>query len=1131
MIEVRQYTIALTTEKTAFNSEFTENREEPAPLDQVLLLEGWSLHERLQVASACVSPPGLPIPAAVEQHLAAWRQVVDPYCLDSFDKRLQWDGLTHANAAWALHPEKNKVPQQPSWWNLLAELRDAARNVAIASVQVNWLAERGKACPFVHAWRPVACWALQMLQGRCTGLSTRLQLENEAWLDLGEALLQQLSNIADRALWELFNQCRTPGQMLLAHLGEKRDGVGEPVREAYDAFIGELLAKGYEQLLGKYPVLGRLLSTAIELWLQASEEMLFRVAENRDCLNLKFGISASTPLVAVQPCLSDPHRGGRAVAILRFGSGEGVKQIVYKPKDMHVDLVYQQFLHKLNQASTLEPLRCFTVVNKLGYGFMEWVEHKPCKNEDELARFYTNAGRIMAVLHLLRCTDCHHENMIASGDQLVLVDAETILESDQVALRNDIEDHHCALSDLQISIQASVLRSGMLPHWVMSGANRRVPVDISALGVKPPPAERYMPGWLALNSDGMMPGSSIQPCKLPTSLPVSLGDEQQLTNFVNELCEGFNAQLCEAIRHKPLLLDALQAFRGKPRRLVVRATRLYSTIHRQMLEPASLRSAVDFGIKLEQLSRSYLLASKQPLSWPLFHAEVIQMMQLDIPFFEHQIDSEDLFLPNRMKPIAGFMKKGGISAARLRLRNLDQVEIDFQQQLIRGAIAARHLIIDHASIEDVVSGQSADFHAAPTAYILRQEAFRLGEELWAKAVRDHKGRPEWLGIDLAADGGSFFFGVIGPSLYSGFSGIALLFARMAVATIDADSEKWRQRACACFEGLEQLTIGDCNDKLFRIVRDMPYGISGIGGIILALTLLDEAKLLGISQLKSVLLQQVRPERIALDDGVDVIGGVAGLIGPLLLQHQAQALALAVACGDRLLTLQLDNGGWPSYWSKSNGRKRAWTGFSHGAAGMAAALARLAQASGEPRFADAARRALFYEQSVYVSDQGNWPDFRRTDDSKHFMLSWCHGAPGILMSRLVIKASGIDDGLIAADISAARVATVEAMIRLSTSAAETPSHICCGLLGLTSLLRVDAEISGIELDPRVNDAERQVVRRALATGAYTFTSVDAGSLDLPSLFTGKAGVAFSLLEAVAGQRWMSHILSAGLWPAC
>ncbi len=55
----------------------------------------------------------------------------------------------------------------------------------------------------------------------------------------------------------------------------------------------------------------------------------------------------------------------------------------------------------------------------------------------------------------------------------------------------------------------------------------------------------------------------------------------------------------------------------------------------------------------------------------------------------------------------------------------------------------------------------------------------------------------------------------------------------------------------------------------------------------------------------------------------------------------------------------------------------------------------------------------------------------------------------------------------------------------------------------------------------------MIRRAQANGGYTFFSVDSGTLNLPGLFTGKAGVALALLEASSGQRWMPQVLSGGL----
>ncbi|MBM5801996.1 MAG: hypothetical protein FJ077_14485, partial [Cyanobacteria bacterium K_DeepCast_35m_m2_023] len=166
------------------------------------------------------------------------------------------------------------------------------------------------------------------------------------------------------------------------------------------------------------------------------------------------------------------------------------------------------------------------------------------------------------------------------------------------------------------------------------------------------------------------------------------------------------------------------------------------------------------------------------------------------------------------------MKSSGLTAARRRLTELDAAEIAFQQQLIRGAIAARHL----------KSAATAPSPAAPAteeptgeagvvgADVYRNEAFRLGEELWNAAIRDRKGRPEWLGMDLDSDGESFHFGLIGNSLYSGGSGIALLFARLAVASEGAAAQTWRERAWACFKGLAELAERNSNDQLFRMVR-------------------------------------------------------------------------------------------------------------------------------------------------------------------------------------------------------------------------------------------------------------------------------------------------------------------------
>jgi lantibiotic modifying enzyme len=148
---------------------------------------------------------------------------------------------------------------------------------------------------------------------------------------------------------------------------------------------------------------------------------------------------------------------------------------------------------------------------------MEWVPHKVCTGDTELRSFYCNAGRITAILYLLGCTDCHHENLIACGDQLLLIDAETLFEgvpNDHTKDRNSFGLE----SGLQTLIDKSIIRSGLLPQWHFIG-QQPVPRDVSALGIQPPQCHsRQAVGWIALNSDGMISGMVEQPVHIPTLL-------------------------------------------------------------------------------------------------------------------------------------------------------------------------------------------------------------------------------------------------------------------------------------------------------------------------------------------------------------------------------------------------------------------------------------------------------------------------------------------------------------------------------------------------------------------------------------------------------------------------------------
>jgi type 2 lantibiotic biosynthesis protein LanM len=1124
-----------------------------------------------------------PLPIWQQQ---AWLAAVAPDEPHKLGRRIKWDALdpTTLERQWSeqeLRPDINRDPILPldpesesaSWWPALKASLDV--------LQANWdlpllpYDHKGKQ-PFVDLWWPICCfWANRLKQALVSLPSDWIQME-EVIDQLADSLLSRLCAIGEQVLWQRFSSGRTPGMMLLAHLGTQGDGSGPLLREHYQAFIFSQRREGLSSLLREYLVLGRLIGTAVTFWYQGSEELLHRVSKDRKILVTHFNLTRGHRLCALTQGLSDPHHGGRSVAILLFSperasdySAEedsaletddhsksagpealGVVRIVYKPKDMRLDAAFHAALADLNAHSSLPALRIIAVHASDGYGYMEYVPHQTCADETELERFYTNAGRLTAVLHALGCTDCHHENMIACSDQLLLIDTETLLEPDMSGLTFEeaAQSPATSPSHIQRRLRGSVLRSGLLPQWRMVGAGRRS-FDISAMGVRAPmEALHPSPGWLGVNSDGMLPGRVLRSSVLPTSLPVGIGVSNPFHKYLESFCAGFESQCLAFLAHKQRLLapdGALSRFCGLSRRIVLRATRVYFTIQHQMLAPEALRSPFAHSMVLEQLARSYLLSETRPLHWPVFAAEVRQMKRLDIPFFTHQIDGDALYLCDDqlrdqaidaslgIAKLSGFFRTSGLAAARERLLSLSCEEIAFQLRLIRGAASVLGTDQGSPAEPEVLSCDTARFATQAQQTDSLEAARSLAQQLLELAIADPDGEIDWLGMDLGADGESFRFGLVGPTLYGGSIGIASLLQRLHSLGAElhlTTPENLRildspTIIASILRPLRELVADQSGDWCRRWWRDQPLGISGCGGVILALHLLQEQDLV------ESLLQAALPRAVQSDLQLDLIGGCAGLIGPLLRQPGKTARMLALAAGERLLQRQNQNGSW-----SLTTHRPGLLGFSHGTAGFAAALAHLYEFSGDPRYHTAAAAALNYERSRFDKQQNNWPDYRRMDSvntSPTFMVGWCHGAPGIAFGRACLWGTALWDDQCIEEISTA--------LRTTAAIRDVGSdHLCCGSLGLMAVLELLIE-GPWPIEPLVRDlsheAAQKLRERALRSCVGTplkrsrllsFSSAYS-QLILPGFFNGLSGMGLALLEDPDSRTMLASLLSAGFWP--
>jgi lantibiotic modifying enzyme len=238
-----------------------------------------------------------------------------------------------------------------------------------------------------------------------------------------------------------------------------------------------------------------------------------------------------------------------------------------------------------------------------------------------------------------------------------------------------------------------------------------------------------------------------------------------------------------------------------------------------------------------------------------------------------------------------------------------------------------------------------------------------------------------------------------PDLYSGTGGIALFLACLAriedAPLIHKTAEGAATHAWAHARDLSHaVQIGVYSGTL-----GIAWALVRIGEVLGAPSWLER----GLELLESIDLE-------AADAGFDVMSGYAGAI-PVLLDlsrrfERPAWLETALHWGgklERAATKTPEGSSWRTIDVRAAARRRNLTGFSHGTAGIGWALVQLFQATGESRFCHAAEQAFQYERSFYNAEAENWPDFRdylRPPGSPPaYGMAWCHGAPGIALSRL------------------------------------------------------------------------------------------------------------------------------------
>lgn len=258
----------------------------------------------------------------------------------------------------------------------------------------------------------------------------------------------------------------------------------------------------------------------------------------------------------------------------------------------------------------------------------------------------------------------------------------------------------------------------------------------------------------------------------------------------------------------------------------------------------------------------------------------------------------------------------------------------------------------------------------------------------------------------------------------------------------------------------------------------------------------------------------------LDEGLlknpetDLLAGLAGTLCGLSMMHRmAPELSrlpdLIEQTADEIAKRARRSAGKASWRDGKSEYFHDLCGMSHGTSGIIVALIEAGELLNTKRYEPLIREAIAYEEAWYSELGERWPDLRYYPEGKSFdhiieAVIWCHGAPGISMSRHWAAQKLKDQsfaGMAARDGRATRSNVLEAL-----EYENDQLFLCHGLAGNTLSLMSIGLADQPMLDRVIQQSEAYMKRQ------------QQPSADIPLLecFNGIAGLGHFLLCSNSGK---------------
>lgn len=382
-------------------------------------------------------------------------------------------------------------------------------------------------------------------------------------------------------------------------------------------------------LFKKYPVLEMLFIKKISFHKNYLLELITRI--NLDIKELNNDFKLNNYYLQSLQMKGDSHCHGKVVSIIVFRklNSNNIKKIIYKPRNLHLELSFYNFLKFINNINSNLNIKEIKILDKNDYGWMQYIEQQSVSTPFEKIYYY-KLGILLGVCYILNAQDIHYENLIACGTDPMIIDLEC-LYSPPITKKQ-----------YENKIFPSIFDTLLIPF-----EKKRIDYDVSAI-LNHANQISFMDkfevkGDFKKNVYVERKKAIITPSKNilfnnSTKIPVSP------SKYMTIIIEGYVELIGVIIKNKNKIIDyILKNSMNLKNRIIFKPTFIYSKINSESYHPILLSDINKYYKYMSDLNNKNDEISHKII----YESEILDLMNGDIPYFSSV--TSDVFVKNSQK--------------------------------------------------------------------------------------------------------------------------------------------------------------------------------------------------------------------------------------------------------------------------------------------------------------------------------------------------------------------------------------------------------------------------------------------------------------------------------------------------